>query len=98
MAKALGLSPTTVMADIKSSAGYLPDQDGMIQVGKVMGLDGKVRPSRRSDTSARDVLIREMSAAGCSTRTIAASVGCSVGTVHRIVVAARPRVGDQSLE
>ncbi|WP_420898503.1 helix-turn-helix domain-containing protein [Cryobacterium lactosi] len=50
-----------------------------------MGLDGKVRPSRRVDTTERDARISELRASGISIRAIATSVGCSVGTVHRVL-------------
>lgn len=49
------------------------------------GRDGKVRPNHRFDTSERDESIRSMHDAGESLRTIAEKVGCSVGTVHRVV-------------
>jgi IS30 family transposase len=89
LAAMLGISPTTVMSDIKSADGYAPNEDGMIEVGKVMGIDGKVRPSRRIDTSRRDTLIRELFTAGHSMRSIALQVGCSVGTVHRTIAGDR---------
>lgn len=56
-----------------------------IPAGFCKGLDGKLRPNRRSDTTARDVRIIALHLEGKSMRVIAAAVGCSVGTVHRIV-------------
>jgi len=40
----------------------------MIYVRECLGLDGKVRPSRRFDTTERDARIRELRAAGRSVR------------------------------
>lgn len=85
MAGALGVSPSTIQRYRKSSPGYEPDEDGTIAVTPVVGLDGKVRPSRRLDTDVRDNAIVELHRRGDSMRTIARKVGCSVGTVHRIL-------------
>lgn len=85
LAAAMGVSPSTMYRDLAAAPERAPAEDGTIRVGWTMGLDGKLRPSRRFDTSARDALIREMHASGASVRTIAAAAGCSVGTVHRIV-------------
>lgn len=49
------------------------------------GLDGKWRPNRRFDTTNRDRKIVLLRSGGRSIRTIAAEVGCSVGTVHRVL-------------
>ena len=81
----LGVSATTALRDRKQHPGYAPGEDGAVDVFTVMGLDGKVRPSRRLDTSVRDALILELREAGQSVRKIAAAAGCSVGTVHRVV-------------
>jgi DNA-binding NarL/FixJ family response regulator len=50
-----------------------------------IGLDGKLRPAQRLDTTKRDKKIMKLRAQGKSVRAIAAEVGCSVGTVHRII-------------
>ncbi len=83
MATAMGISPTTVQKVVKETNP--PDDDGMILVGACMGLDGKTRPNRRVDTTARDDEILRRRASGESIRQIAEAVGCSVGTVHRIL-------------
>jgi DNA-binding NarL/FixJ family response regulator len=57
----------------------------MVTVDMAKGLDGKVRPSRRVDTSDRDERIHELRREGQPMRAIAAQVGCSVGTVHRVI-------------
>ena len=80
-----GVSATTVLRDLRQRPGYAPGEDGAVDVFPVMGLDGKVRPSRRLDTSVRDALILELRGAGRSVREVAAAAGCSVGTVHRVV-------------
>ncbi|MEU2198721.1 helix-turn-helix domain-containing protein [Isoptericola sp. NPDC019482] len=84
IAAVTGVSPSTAHRDLASLPGYQPDAEGRIAVGRVMGLDGKVRPSRRFDTTARDQRIRELRDEGLSMRAIATEVGCSVGTVHRV--------------
>jgi DNA-binding NarL/FixJ family response regulator len=51
-----------------------------------LGLDGKWRPNRRFDTTLRDrqiVTLRVVN--GKSIRAIGAEIGCSVGTVHRVL-------------
>lgn len=83
VAQTLGMSPTTVLK--LSRQANSPDENGMIFVGTCVGLDGKIRPSRRFDTTDRDERIRELRDAGQTVRAIAADVGCSVGTVHRII-------------
>jgi DNA-binding NarL/FixJ family response regulator len=50
-----------------------------------LGLDGKRRPARRYDTRRRDTAIYRLRRDGSSVREIAAALGCSVGTVHRVV-------------
>lgn len=82
-AKIAGVSPSTIQRDL--TARNQPDTDGMIRLGWTMGLDGKVRPDRRFDTSDRDAQIVEMHNDGKSIRQIATALGCSVGTVHRII-------------
>jgi DNA invertase Pin-like site-specific DNA recombinase len=57
----------------------------MITYSRTVGLDGKVRPNRRFDTTARDERIRSLHADGSSMRAIATEVRCSVGTVHRVL-------------
>lgn len=56
-----------------------------LKPGFVKGLDGKQHPAYRYDTTERDKLIRQLRAEGHSERAIAAAVGCSVGTVHRVI-------------
>jgi transposase len=81
IAAVMGVSPTTVQKTLAAP----PDENGMIAVGMVMGLDGKMRPSRRFDTTQRDRQIRELRGDGKSIRAIAAETACSVGTVHRVL-------------
>jgi DNA invertase Pin-like site-specific DNA recombinase len=50
-----------------------------------LGLDGKRRPDRRCDNTDHDAEIRALRADGKPIRAIAAEVGCSVGTVHRVL-------------
>jgi transposase len=83
-ADVLGVSPTTVLrARHRRDAADAPD--GMAPFRRLVGNDGKQRPNRRFDTTARDARIRERAGAGLSVRAIAAEVGCSVGTVHRVL-------------
>jgi DNA-binding Lrp family transcriptional regulator len=85
IAKAMGISPTTVLKLTRAE----PDEDGMILVGKTLGLDGKVRPDRLVDTTDRDArIVRAYREEGKAMRAIASEVGCSVGTVHRVLVLA----------
>ena len=54
----------------------------------VVGSDGKQRPNRRLDAEMleeRDTAIVTWRMAGSSIREIAAMIGCSVGTVHRVL-------------
>lgn len=82
----MGVSPATVLRDLRKVD---PDpEDGTIAVGKSLGIDGKVRPDRRYWTGERDSEILRRREDGESMRTIAAAVGCSVGTVHRVIKAA----------
>jgi IS30 family transposase len=83
IAVAFGVSATTVHRDVRRESHY--DDDGRLLVPLVLGLDGKVRPAVRFDTSGRDELIRQRRATGTPMRTIAAEIGCSVGTVHRVL-------------
>lgn len=85
IAAAMGNSPTTVLKTTRAE----PDENGMIRVGKTLGLDGKVRPDRRFDTTDRDArIVRAYRSEGKTMRAIACEVGCSVGTVHRVLVLA----------
>ena len=86
VAKLTGVSPATALRDRRAgNPNYDGDEDGVIEVSKVQGLDGKIRPSRRYDTTDRDQTIRRLRAEGKPLRTIATDVGCSVGTVHRVL-------------
>jgi DNA-binding NarL/FixJ family response regulator len=78
----LPTSPSTVWRVEKATRGG--------RVGLSLGRDGKLRPDRRIDTTARDTEIYRLYADGddigpMSMREIAAQVGCSVGTVHRVI-------------
>lgn len=84
MAKVLGVSPSTIARDVAKQDKPLPDGRREVEVGPVMGLDGKVRPGRRVDTTQRDAEIRRLRASGFTVREVAARLGCSVGTVHRV--------------
>ncbi len=81
----LGVSPSTVVRNLQRTESYQADDDGMISVGLTKGRDGKVRPDRLIDTRERDARIRKLHKAHVSMRAIAADVGCSVGTVHRVI-------------
>jgi len=100
MAPVMSIRPAARIAGVSTSwlqqllAEASTNADGSIQVSMKMGLDGKVRPSRRFDVTGRDEAILSARAAGGSIRAIAAEVGCSVGTVHR-VIAARSTVSRQ---
>lgn len=85
IATTVGVSATTVMRDLRKVDPDSPD--GRIHVGKTMGIDGKLRPDRRFDTTTRDTDIRTRRATGETVRQIASAVGCSVGTVHRVLKA-----------
>jgi DNA-binding NarL/FixJ family response regulator len=50
-----------------------------------LGLDGKWRPNSRFDTTQRDRQIVLLRSSGKSIRAIGTEVGCSVGTVHRVL-------------
>jgi len=84
----LGCSPSTVLRDRQRAPDYQPADDGTIPVRRVLGRDGKRRLNRRIDTTARDSRICELRDAGQSVRAIAGEVGCSVGTVHRVLKSA----------
>ena len=79
------MSPTTVMKVLKESDDYQPNDDGTINVTKRKGLDGKMRPSRRFNTTRRDNQIIALREAGLRITSIAEHVGRSVGTVHRVL-------------
>lgn len=80
-ASATGLSPTT----IQTYWSVMSDNDdGTIDVHKRRGTDGKSRPSRRFDTAGRDLEIHRLARDGKTIAEIASTVGCSVGTAHRI--------------
>lgn len=85
IAAAKGVSPSTVHRQRQRRDDYQPDDDGLVTVGMVQGLDGKLRPSRQIDTTERDKRIRRLHRDGRSMRAIASEVGCSVGTVHRVI-------------
>jgi hypothetical protein len=53
--------------------------------GYCKGADGKLHPQRHYDTTLRDAKIIELHDHKKSMRAIAAAVGCSVGTVHRVI-------------
>lgn len=81
IAPAVGLSPTTVQ---KYLAEWFTDGD-TVYFSKKPGLDGKKRPSRRFDITERDAEIVRLEGRGWTISDIASEVGCSVGTVHRVV-------------
>ena len=83
MAPVVRASPSTVRRAAKRAIFYA--DDGSLQVPMVRGLDRRLRPGVRYDTSGRDVLIRQLRTEGKSIRAIAAEVGVSAGTVHRVV-------------
>ncbi|UQX11319.1 helix-turn-helix domain-containing protein [Candidatus Mycobacterium methanotrophicum] len=85
IATALRVSPNTILKGLRESPGYAPDENGRIAVRRVQGIDGKIRPSRRFDTTARDDAIRSMRETGSTIRAIAAELNCSIGTVHRVL-------------
>lgn len=82
IASALGLSPTTVQ---KYLVLHTTNNDGSIEVPMRRGSDGKVRPGRQFNTAYRDQQIRAMRDDKLTTRQIASAVGCSPGTVHRVL-------------
>jgi hypothetical protein len=81
----LRCSPTTVLKARQAEEGYWGDDNGTISVHNRLGLDGKRRPDRRCDNTDRDAEIRALRADWKPIRVIAAEVGCSVGTVHRVL-------------
>jgi DNA-binding CsgD family transcriptional regulator len=91
-AQAMGISPKTVqkkLREIRQKAdAELPD--GEIYIGKNIGLDGRVRPDRRIDTTRRDDAIIALHLSGASLRSIATEMKCSVGTVHRVIHSGHP--------
>lgn len=82
IASATGHSPTTVQRYL---ADWFTNDDGTLLVTTKQGLDGKRRPSRRYDTTERDERIRLLHGRLTPMADIAAEVGCSVGTVHRVL-------------
>lgn len=85
LAQVLGVSASTVSRDLASEDTVDDQGRRLAAVSMVVGLDGKVRPSRRLDTAGRDAEIRRLRSAEVSMRAIAAAVGCSLGTVHRVL-------------
>lgn len=85
VASAKGVAPATVHRRRQRRNAYQPDSDGMVTVDMTKGLDGKLRPSRQVDTTDRDKRIRKLHQEGRTMRAIAAEIGCSVGTVHRVI-------------
>lgn len=85
LAAVVGMSPSTVQRDRAAAQDYAAAEDGTILVGWTMGVDGKLRPSRRVDTTARDEEVLRLRADGASIRAIAAKLECSPGTVHRVL-------------
>ena len=83
IAATAGVSPSTVLRDLRK--GNPDPDDGTVVVHPVRGRDGKIRPSRRYDTTERDETIRRLRADGRSILEIAQQVTCSVGTVHRVL-------------
>ena len=73
------MSPTTVLKVMREQPEYARDEDGRVVVARRRGLDGKVRPSRRVDTSEQDARIRELRADGRSIGATAAEVCCPLG-------------------
>lgn len=65
--------------------GYQPAEDGTVLVFEVLGRDGKLRPSRRLNTNARDVDFVRRRLAGQTFRQISAETGWSIGTIHRVI-------------
>jgi DNA invertase Pin-like site-specific DNA recombinase len=78
-----------VLAARQSEPDYRAGDDGTVPIRRLLGRNGKVRPSRRFDTIARDERIGSLRADGLTVRAIATEVGCSVGTVHRVLKSVR---------
>lgn len=87
LAAIFGVSPSTVHRDTmrRRVDRVVKDDEGNLLVPLTMGIDGKLRPAVRYNTSGRDALIRRLRAEGTTMRAIAEEVGCSVGTVHRVL-------------
>jgi len=85
IANTRGVAPSTELRRRQRRADYQPDADGKITVRMTKGLDGRIRPDRRADTTERDKLIRELHKSKVPMRDIANQAGCSIGTVHRII-------------
>jgi transposase len=92
LAALFNVSPSTVQRDAAAfrRSRVSRNEDGSLQVPMTMGVDGKLRPSVHYDTSGRDALIRSLRARQKTIREIAEEVGCSVGTVHRILKVGAP--------
>lgn len=75
-AKVLGVSHSTI-ARLRQGAGIV----------RAEGRDGKFRLSRGLPElrAVRDAEIVRLRESGAAVRTIAEAVGCSVGTVHRVI-------------
>jgi IS30 family transposase len=82
IAPIVGASPSTVMQILHEQSDL---GGGRFVLGTTVGLDGRARPDRRYDTSERDRRIEQLREAGKSVREVAREVGCSVGTVHRVL-------------
>jgi transposase len=82
MSAVLGVSPSTVLRTLHEQSDL---GGGRFVLGTTVGLDGKTRPDRWCDTSERDSRIKQLREGGKSVREIAREVGCSVGTVHRVM-------------
>jgi IS30 family transposase len=82
LALARGVAPSTVHRHRKRRTDYRPNDDGTVMS---KGLDGKLRPAQQVDTTDRDKRIRKLHRAKMPMRAIAAEIGCSVGTVHRVI-------------
>ena len=52
---------------------------------RMPGVDGRTRPAHHGDTTERDARIRAHRAGGATIRAIGEAVGCSYGTVHRVL-------------
>lgn len=81
IASATGHSKTTIQ---KYLADWFTEGD-TIWVHSKKGLDGKNRPSRRYDITERDEAIKRLHFEGKTQANIASEVGCSTGTVSRVL-------------
>ena len=85
MAPVFGVSASTIYRIARLAVAPVTVKDGRLQVPVAKGLDGRMRPAVRYDTTGRDARIMELREDGLTIRAIAAEVGCSVGTVHRVI-------------